>query len=228
MTYEEVFSYEHLFKAGNKCCNGVRWKQSTQNFEMNMASYIYELHEQLMSGTYKSKGFNKFTIMFIDDMGDDRGLGLGSEVYQILAIYYPNKIDHFIKEQLHIKGYGRYMDDSYIIHKDTDYLRYCKEQIEIKSNEIGLELNSRSQIIKLTQRFNFLKKRWFITDNGKVVVRLVRKNITTRRRTLKRMTHNNIDTTQSYKSWKGYAKHYNSYNSILSMEKLYAELGGAK
>ncbi len=30
---------------------------------------------------------------------------------QILAVYYLNDLDHFIKEKLRIKSYVRYMDD---------------------------------------------------------------------------------------------------------------------
>ena len=29
----EVFNYRDLYKAGKKCCNGVRWKQSVQNLK---------------------------------------------------------------------------------------------------------------------------------------------------------------------------------------------------
>ena len=35
---EKVFSYGEMFKYGKKCCNGVRWKQSVQNFEMHLFS----------------------------------------------------------------------------------------------------------------------------------------------------------------------------------------------
>lgn len=35
----EVFSYHTMFKYGRKCCNGVRWKQSTQNFERHLFSH---------------------------------------------------------------------------------------------------------------------------------------------------------------------------------------------
>lgn len=37
-TLAEVFSYHKLFFHGRKCCNGVRWKQSTQNFERHLFS----------------------------------------------------------------------------------------------------------------------------------------------------------------------------------------------
>ncbi|MBQ9200632.1 MAG: hypothetical protein IJ141_10690 [Lachnospiraceae bacterium] len=57
------------------------------------------------------------------------GLGLGGEPNQAYAVSFPNSIDHFIKEQLHIKGFGAYMDDRYLIHKDKEYLKYCLEEI---------------------------------------------------------------------------------------------------
>ena len=37
-TLAEAFSYHKLFFYGRKCCNGVRWKQSTQNFERHLFS----------------------------------------------------------------------------------------------------------------------------------------------------------------------------------------------
>ena len=38
----------------------------------------------------------------IDSFGGECGLGLGSQISQICALYYPNKIDHIVKEQLRI------------------------------------------------------------------------------------------------------------------------------
>ena len=37
-TLAEVFSFRDMFRYGLKCCNGVRWKQSTQNFERHLFS----------------------------------------------------------------------------------------------------------------------------------------------------------------------------------------------
>lgn len=61
---------------------------------------------------------------------DNTGLGLGSQINQTFALLYLNKMDHFLKEKLHIKYYGRYMDDFYLIHDDKEYLKYCRSQIE--------------------------------------------------------------------------------------------------
>ena len=58
-----------------------------------------------------------------------QGLGLGSQVSQIIAMFYLNEIDHMIKEKLHCKYYGRYMDDLYIIEKSKRKLFHCLKNI---------------------------------------------------------------------------------------------------
>ncbi len=39
-----------------------------------------------------------------------KGLPIGNMTSQIMAVYYLNELDHYIKEKLHIKHYIRYMD----------------------------------------------------------------------------------------------------------------------
>lgn len=41
----------------------------------------------------------------------------------------------FIKKQLHIKYYGRYMDDFYLMYENREYLKYCMEEIKKKCKE---------------------------------------------------------------------------------------------
>lgn len=171
------------------------------------------------------------TKYFIDCFGD-KGLGLGSELSQISAIMYPNELDHYIKEQLHIEGYGRYMDDSYLIHHDIDYLKECKRLIEKKLKEMGLELNPKSKITRFDKgSFVYLKRRFSISDSGKVITRLKRSNITKRRRMLKKQKKR-VDMhlakmksiRQSYQSWRGYAAKWDSHDTVKSMDRLYKEL----
>jgi hypothetical protein len=51
------------------------------------------------------------TRRFVSVFGPGKSLGLGSQVSQNAAIFYPDKLDHFIKEKLRIKYYGRCMGD---------------------------------------------------------------------------------------------------------------------
>lgn len=170
--------------------------------------------------------------LFIED---DEGLGLGSEVNQTGAIFYASSIDHFIKERLHIKGYGRYMDDSYSIHEDRNYLEYCRNEILKECEKLKIKVNPKKvKIIPLTDQFIFLKKRITVTEKGSVTTRPVKENFKRRRRNLRtqrrlldegRMTIEEIE--QSYRSWRGYAVKNNSpIETIENMDRLYNDLFG--
>ena len=63
------------------------------------------------------------------DEGNGRSLGIGSQVSQIFGIYYPTRIDNYIKVVKGCKYYGRYMDDLYVIHEDKDFLKKLLEEI---------------------------------------------------------------------------------------------------
>lgn len=103
------------------------------------------------------------------------GLGLGSPLSQLSALYYPNKIDHYIKDTLGVKAFGRHMDDGYIICEDLNKLKSIVKEFESMCAEIGIRMNKKKcQIIKITKQFRFLKRRFFITNNGKVIMRLSR------------------------------------------------------
>lgn len=58
----EVFSYRKMFFYGRKCCNGVRWKQSVQNFEMHLFSGTARRRREILNGTWKPKKCVHFTL----------------------------------------------------------------------------------------------------------------------------------------------------------------------
>lgn len=88
------------------------------------------------------------------------GLGLGSQISQICALFFLSDLDHFIKEKLHIKLYNRYMDDLCLIHNDKKYLYKCFSEITKKIHELNLHLNPvKSKVHLLTNGFSFLKVR---------------------------------------------------------------------
>ena len=74
---------------------------------------------------------------------------------QVLAIFYLNDLDKFIKEELKIKYYVRYQDDMLLFHKSKKYLQYCfKRNRKILEKE-KLKLNSKSRIYKNTNNYTF-------------------------------------------------------------------------
>lgn len=107
-----------------------------------------------------------------------KGLPIGNMSSQIIAILYLNELDHYIKEQLKIKYYIRYMDDGILMHQDKKYLEYCLEEIKRILKKYKLELNDKTYIVNIHEGFDFLGFRYYI-KNGKLLVKV--KNQTKRR-----------------------------------------------
>lgn len=143
----------------------------------------------------------------IDSFGET-GIGLGSQVSQLIELLVLDDLDHHIKETLRIKHYVRYMDDFMLIHDDKAYLQRCWEKIEKYLAELGLTLNHKTCIFPLEQGITFLKWRFYLTDTGKVVRKLSKKSIVKERRKLRRMKHlvdggkrAVADVASSFMSW---------------------------
>ena len=161
------------------------------------------------------------------------GLGLGSEISQISAVYYPNPIDHYIKDQMRVHGYDRYMDDGIIIHHSKKYLVKVIQGVKQIAEKLGLSFSEKKcRLQKISKQFTFLKTRFRLTETGKVVKRVVNKTITRERRRLKKFRHL-LDISKmtfdqilnAYKSWKGSIKHRGMcYTSIKNLDKLFDEL----
>lgn len=168
---------------------------------------------------------------FIDAFGSI-GMGLGSQISQIFALASANRLDHYIKEVCRIKGYGRYMDDGYLIHPDKAYLQRCLEGIKAICAELEITLNTKkTQIVKLSHGFTFLKVRYYLQPNGKVVKKIYRRSVTKMRHKLKtfqkmvyqgKMSYD--DVYQSFQSWRAYASTFNAKRTIQSMTDLYNSL----
>lgn len=161
-----------------------------------------------------------------------RGLGLGSQISQVLALAAASRIDHYVKEVLRIRGYGRYMDDGYLIHRSKAYLRECLGSIRMLCTRLGLRINERkTQVVKLTHGFSWLKVRYRLMPSGRVLRRIRRDATSRKRRKLKairklcdagRMTEG--DAWLSYQSWRAYAYSFDSHRSVVATDKTFMRL----
>ena len=192
-------------------------------------------HDKLME-MIREKISDERLIKLLKDMidtfdeGNGRSLGIGSQVSQIFGIYYPTRIDNYVKVVKGCKYYGRYMDDLYVIHQDKAFLQDLLKDLVRLSDEMGLTVNiKKTQICRIDKGFRFLKLYHFVTDTGKVVRKPCRKNIVRERRKLRKMHKNGVlldDALESYKSWRGNMLKYNSYRTIRSMDQLFNEIYG--
>lgn len=171
------------------------------------------------------------TEYFISAFGDI-GLGLGSPISQTFALASANRLDHYVKEVLRIRGYGRYMDDGYLIHESKEYLQECLEGIKKICAELEITLHEdKTQIVKLSHGFTFLKARLYLTETGRVIRKIPRQSVTRARKKLKKLarfldagklTYNDVYT--SFQSWRAYAMNFDSWNTIQSMSLLFNTL----
>lgn len=168
------------------------------------------------------------------NQGDDPdvGMGLGSQVTQLIQLAVLDDLDHFIKEHLKIKHYIRYMDDFILIHEDKEYLKLCKMKIAEKIEQLGLMLSKKkTQIFPVAQRISFLGFSFRLTDTGKVVMKMLPNKVSHERRKLKRlvaraksglMSREEVDNC--FISWKAHASKGDTYKLVRNMEKFYQEL----
>lgn len=168
---------------------------------------------------------------FIDAFGDV-GMGLGSQISQVLALASANRLDHYIKEKAQIRGYGRYMDDGYLIHHSKEHLQKCMQAIKILCRRLDIKLNEKkTQIVKLSHGFTWLKVRFFLLPSGKIVRKIYRRSVTKQRKKIKKFKEliatgkmTMMDAYSSWQSWKAYASNFNAWHTIKNMEKLFGEL----
>jgi len=59
----------------------------------------------------------------------ERGLPIGNLTSQYFANHYLSGLDHFIKRQLRIEGYVRYMDDLVLWHDDKQALKNARDAV---------------------------------------------------------------------------------------------------
>lgn len=158
-----------------------------------------------------------------------RSLGIGSTVSQIAGIYLPTKIDTWCKYVRKIHCYDAYMDDRIIIHPSKELLKRLLSEITTMAKEMGLFIHGdKTQIIKLSHGFTFLKTRYSLTDAGKII-RKIPKDVAKRERhklnKLARLVAKNELTVKQYKAqykaWRGDKSRYNAYHTLKETDKLY-------
>lgn len=202
---------------------------------IDFTKYFANINHDILLNMLKKEITNKRVMelirQFIKSFGD-KGLCLGSQISQIFAVYYANKLDHFIKEKLRVRWYGRYMDDSYLIASSKEELKKYFMEIEKVCLELGIKINNKkTQIFKINKGFKFLKGTYILSGSGKIIRKPPKSNIIRLRRKLKKIKilfdKNKVsfsDIRNLYMSWRGYIKHFNSWRSVQRMHSLYYTL----
>ncbi len=118
----------------------------------------------------RDKELRKKAIESIPYYEKGKGLSIGNVCSQILAVFYLNDVDRYIKEELKCKYYVRYMDDLVILSTDYERLKIIFSKITEKIEEHKIKVNPKSKIHIFNNGFTFLGYTYRIV-NGKIIKR---------------------------------------------------------
>ena len=153
------------------------------------------------------------------NMPDGVGIPVGNLTSQLFANIYLDALDQFIKHELGVEAYIRYMDDFVILSPDKEQLRNWLARIEqFLREELKLEFNPKTTILAAKNGIDFVGYKHRATH------RKVRKDSIKRiKRTIKKCESGKITKEQlqkSIQSWTGHAGHADSYNLRKKIETL--------
>jgi len=153
-----------------------------------------------------------------------RGLPIGNLTSQFFANVYLNGLDHFIKEQLKIKNYVRYVDDFALFSDDHQKLTLVRSAIEDYLAGIRLKIHPiKSQLFETKQGANFLGFR--ILPNQ---IRVRTENLRRARRRLRRLqtdyNQGKISAQEVYQSLQSWVAHLEQGDTWRLREKIFADL----
>lgn len=141
-----------------------------------------------------------------------KGLPIGNMTSQILAVYYLNEVDHYIKENLKFRNYIRYMDDLIIMDTDKEKLKKGYAEIQAKIESLKLATNKKSNLYRLTNGVTFLGYTFKCNKEYKKLI--IRYNTQTSRRIKRRLKNLKRFDYEKYlkskASYKGYLQRCNT------------------
>lgn len=173
----------------------------------------------------KEKSNRINTLLSIPKYEKGKGLPIGNMTSQLLAIFYLNDVDHYIKEKLGLKYYVRYMDDLVILDTDKEKLINCLGLIKKEIEKHKLKINKKSKIYELYNGVSFLG---YTFKNKYNTLWIKYNNVTIKRinRKLKRYKINNY--CMYYRSKNSYKGYLCKSNTCLYYKKIRIESSGCK
>lgn len=118
----------------------------------------------------------------------EKSVNIGDQLSQVIGIYYPYRIDNYVKYVRSQKFYGRYMDDWYIMNPSKEELVDLLEHIRVIAKELGIHINEKkTRIVKISSTYKFLQVKYTLTKDGKIIKRINPDRVTTMRRKLKKL-----------------------------------------
>ena len=207
--------------------------QCVDNFQRNVSWMTDEEYYQAVHHKYNSMdGFGKKVDPNDTSKILHKSVDIGDQTSQNAGIFYPHKVDDYITKVRGNKYSGRYMDDGYVIHRSKQYLQQLLVDIKAEYAKYGIYLNDKkTKIVKLSHKFIFLQRQYFLKSNGVLVQQINPTRVTKMRQKLKRLSVKYSNGERTYKqmhdmfySWMEAHKLYMSKMQIDNLDSLFNTL----
>lgn len=130
----------------NICTTKMKKHFSEDKYEL--VDYLLKeiLFDNVVSGSVKIGNEKVWKLLRKDrslfNAPNGIGLPIGNSTSQLFSNIYMNMFDHFIKDDLKIRHYGRYVDDFVVVHKDKEFLKkLMKTSEKFLKYHLGLEVH---------------------------------------------------------------------------------------
>ncbi len=146
------------------------------------------------------------------------GLPIGNLTSQLFANVYLHELDRYVKHELKLKNYVRYMDDFIVVHHDKRTLQIIRAKIELFLWEkLRLRTNNKTQIFPVSQQqgrgLDFLGYHLWPTHR-RLRKSSIRRIVRTLKRARRLYAQGQIKLEQvqaSVRSWVAHARNANTY-----------------
>lgn len=128
----------------------------TYTAKLDIRKYFNNISHSKLEWLFRKKIKDEKVLSLLHDVIDcgEKGLPIGFYTSQWFANFFLMDFDHFVKEQLHIKYYVRYVDDMVLIDSNKKKLHKAIHLIQqyFNENDYGLELKDNWQVWKTFSR----------------------------------------------------------------------------
>lgn len=185
-------------------------KRTKYCIKLDITQYYASVDNELLKSKFRKIIKCQRTLNLIDKIVDslDKGLPIGNYTSQWFANFYLQEIDHYIKQELQVPYYMRYMDDLVLLSGNKRKLRKAFNELILKLKEHNVEVKNNYQFFEIEKRsLSFVG---FVFNHEKV---FVRKRITLRSKRKVSIFRKkpSLKLAQAIVSYYGWYKHSNSY-----------------
>lgn len=197
--------------------NGIVARKIRDHRMMNLVNELVQSGKDVLKSESSKIYFPGDDLFAINR---ERGLPIGNLTSQFFANVYLDSLDHFVKEQLGIRGYVRYADDFVLFGNDKSEMWDLLNEIKTFLESLRLKLHGNKTVLGKSERgFDFLG--FHIRPNerrlGQAGIRRFNRNL----RRLKWQFKNGLIGTKelrrSLEAFKAHAKFGNTTGILNSM-----------